>query len=109
MRLGFVSAIFPEWSLHEVFQFAAEAGFSCVELMCWPPGAAERRYAGVTHLDVNDIGPDDVKDVHDLCGRYGVSVSGLGYYPNPLSADPSEAGVAVGHLHQAIDASAALG
>ena len=52
MELGFVSAILPDLSLDEVVQFAASQDFSCVELMCWPKGKAERRYAGVTHIDV---------------------------------------------------------
>ena len=52
MQLGFVSAILPDLSLEEVVRFAAAEGFSCLELMCWPKGKAERRYAGVTHVDV---------------------------------------------------------
>lgn len=109
MKLGFVSAILPEYTLEQVLGFAAEAGFSSVELMCWPPGKAERRYAGVTHLDVATFGPDDVKRVQDLTARTGVAISGLGYYPNPLAADPAESEVAVAHLHTLIDASADLG
>ncbi|RLS42957.1 MAG: sugar phosphate isomerase/epimerase, partial [Planctomycetota bacterium] len=50
MQLGFVSAVFPELSLDAVLAFAAAEGFGCVELMCWPVGAAERKYAGVTHV-----------------------------------------------------------
>ena len=53
MKLGFVSAILPECSLEEVFQTAQTIGFDCVEIMCWPHGKAERRYAGVTHVDVD--------------------------------------------------------
>ena len=109
MKLGFVSAILPEYTLEQVLGFAAEAGFSSVELMCWPPGKAERRYAGVTHLDVATFGPDDVKRVQDLTARTGVAISGLGYYPNPLAADPAESEAAVAHLHKLIDASADLG
>ena len=55
MKLGFVSAILPDLSLEEVVKFASEEDFTCVELMCWPKGKAERRYAGVTHLDVADF------------------------------------------------------
>jgi sugar phosphate isomerase/epimerase len=51
MKLGFASAILPDLSLEEVLEFAAREGFACVELMCWPVGKAERRYAGVTHKD----------------------------------------------------------
>lgn len=109
MKLGFVSAILAELSLEQVLGFAAEAGFSSVEVMCWPPGKADRRYSGVTHLDVSTFGTDDVQRVLELTARYGVAISGLGYYPNPLSADAVESEIAVAHLHRLIDASAALG
>jgi sugar phosphate isomerase/epimerase len=109
MKLGFVSAILPEYTLEQVLDFAAGAGFSSVELMCWPPGKAERRYAGVTHLDVSTFGPDDVKRVRDLTSKAGVAISGLGYYPNPLSADRAESELAAAHLHKLIDAAADLG
>ena len=42
MHLGFVSAIMPDLGLEEVMQFAADNGFDCVEVMCWPKGPAER-------------------------------------------------------------------
>lgn len=109
MKIGFVTAILPEYTLEQVLAFAAEAGFSSVEVMCWPPGKAERRYAGVTHLDVTNLTADAIKRVQDLVAKYGVAISGLGYYPNPLSPDREEARVASEHLHKLIDASAALG
>src|SRR4051794_39091035 len=109
MKIGFVSAILPEFTLEQVFEFASEAGFSSVEVMCWPPGKAERRYAGVSHLDVTDTSAGAIKRVQDLTAKTGVAISGLGYYPNPLSADPAESDVAVKHLDKVIDASAALG
>ena len=88
MKLGFVSAILPELTLEEVLAFAAGEGFGCVELMCWPPGAADRRYAGVTHIDVTNFTDEQAGRVRELAQRYGVAISGLGYYPNPLAADP---------------------
>jgi sugar phosphate isomerase/epimerase len=106
MKLGFVSAILAELSLEEVLAFASEAGFDSVELMCWPVGKAERRYAGVTHLDVTDF---DEKTVLGLCEKYGIEISGLGYYPNPLCADEAESAVYVTHLKKVIGASAKLG
>ena len=109
MKLGFVSAILPEFTLEQVMHFAAEAGFSSVEVMCWPPGRAERRYAGVTHLDVTDLSPDAIRRVRDLVEFHKVEISGLGYYPNPLAADRAESEVAVAHLHRLIDAAAELG
>src|SRR3954449_1080499 len=102
MHIGFVSAILADQSLDDVARFASAAGFKSVEVMCWPPGKAERRYAGVTHLDAGAFGPDDVKRVHDITNRFSVGISGLGFYPNPLSADAAEAQVAVAHLHKLI-------
>lgn len=109
MKLGFVSAIVPEYSLEQVLSFAQKAGFSSVELMCWPPGKAERRYAGVTHVDVTDLTLDGIEKIQDLLAIHQVAISGLGYYPNPLSPDRAEAEVAVRHLRQVIDAASAMG
>jgi len=109
VKLGFVSAIFPEWTLDEVLGFAATVGYSSVEVMCWPPGKAERRYAGVTHLDATKLGRGPVRDTLDLTERHGVAISSLGYYPNPLASDPDESGRAVAHLATLIDAAAELG
>lgn len=109
MKLGFVSAILPDYTLEQVFRFARDAGFSSVELMCWPPGKAERRYAGVTHVDVTDLSPGAIDRIRDLVALQQIEISGLGYYPNPLSADAAEAELAASHLRRVIDAAHALG
>ena len=95
MKLGFVSAILPDLTLEEVVAFAAETGYGCVEVMCWPQGKAERRYAGVTHIDVTGFTADDAAQINDLFAQYNVAISGLGYYPNPLTPDETEAQVYV--------------
>ena len=109
MKLGFASAILPDLSLEEVVEFAAAEGFSCVELMCWPKGKAERRYAGVTHIDVADFSTGDAAQVKDVMESAGVEISGLGYYPNPLAADRAEAQVAIDHIIEVIKAANLLG
>jgi sugar phosphate isomerase/epimerase len=109
MQLGFVSAILPDLCLEEVVRFAAAEGFRCVELMCWPRGKAERRYAGVTHLDVVGFGRDDARRVGELMRAAGVAISGLGYYPNPLVPDAVEAEVYIEHLRRIIVAAELLG
>jgi len=108
MKLGFVSAILPDLSLKQVVEFAFEAGYSCVELMCWPKGKAERRYAGVTHVDVAGFGRKEADEVRKLLADSGVTISSLGYYPNLLSPDADEAKVALDHLKKVIEASALL-
>ena len=68
MKLGFVSAILPEYTLEAVVSFAQREGFSSVELMCWPPGKSDRRYAGVTHLDVTNLSAGSVAAVQESAG-----------------------------------------
>ena len=109
MKLGLASAILPDLSLEEVAAFASEAGFDCVELMCWPKGKAERRYAGVTHIDVAGFTADDAVQVNAVMADAGVAISALGYYPNPLAPDPEEAAIAINHIKHVIRAAALLG
>jgi len=109
MKLGFVSAILPELSLDEVLAYAATEGFSCVEVMCWPTGKAERKYAGVTHINVTDFTAARAKEVNECAARHGVEISALGYYPNALDPSPEVSGVAVAQLERVIRAAAMLG
>jgi sugar phosphate isomerase/epimerase len=109
MQLGFVSAILAELSLEEVLAFAADEGFRCVELMCWPPGKAERRYAGVCHVNVTSLGDDEAHRLRDILRIHGVAVSGLGYYPNPLDPDADHRRHVAAHLRLVIAAAARLG
>ena len=109
MQLGFVTAILPELSLEEVLRFAAETGYDCVEVMCWPPSKAERRYAGVTHIDCTDFSPADADRVRNLLEQTGMAISGMGYYPNALTSDPAEAEMGISHIRKVIQATAQLG
>jgi sugar phosphate isomerase/epimerase len=108
VELGFVSAILPEMSLEEVLSLAAQLGYDCVEVMCWPRGKAERRYAGVTHIDVVNFDADTAAGVGELVARTGVQISALGYYPNPLAPDPAERQVYIDHLRAVFDAASLL-
>lgn len=109
MQLGFVSAILPELNLEDVLKTAADIGYDCVEVMCWPVGKADRRYAGVTHLDVMEMDDSAVRRVTELTKKYGVAMSGLGYYPNALSPDADESVQAVAHIRRVISAASRLG
>jgi sugar phosphate isomerase/epimerase len=108
MQLGFVSAILPDLTLEEVLAFAADEGFACVELMCWPPGTADRRYAGVTHIDVTRLTEEEAGKIRDLVQKRGVAISGLGYYPNPLDPDADHRRVVLDHLKKVISAAPRL-
>ncbi len=109
MQFGFVSAILAEENYEDVMTFAADNGFKCVELMCWPKGKAERRYAGVTHIDVDSLDDAKIESILKFSQQSGVSISALGYYPNPLDPDLAKRQVYGEHLGKLILASAKLG
>lgn len=109
IELGFASAILPELSFEEVMTLAAEIGYDCVEVMCWPVSKAERRYAGITHIDINALDEAAKEKIHGVVKTTGVSISALGYYPNCLSPDLDEAKTAVEHLHKLMHSAKELG
>lgn len=109
MQLGFVSAILPELGFSDVLNVASAIGYDCVEVMCWPPGKADRRYAGVTHIDVMKFDRGEAARTLETAAAAQVAISGLGYYPNALSHDPDEAKIAVEHLRRVITAAPLLG
>jgi len=108
MQLGFVSAILPDLSFEEVLDVAKAAGYQTVEVMCWPVGKSDRRYSGVTHIDVAELTQSKADDLRAAADKRGVSISGLGYYPNPLAADAAERETYVGHIRNVITAAERL-
>ncbi len=107
MKLGFLTAAFPDQSLEQVAGWAHGEGFEALEVACWPSGGSEnRRYAGVTHIDVDRFDPGRVRDLLD---RYGLEISALAYYPNNLHPDDVHRQAVNGHLRKVIDAAATLG
>ncbi len=109
MQLGFVSAILPDVDFSDVMKFAGQVGYSCVEVCCWPVSKAERRYSGITHIDVSDFSAAQADDVRSVVEESGVAISGLGYYPNPLAPNVEESETAIAHIRKVIEASALLG
>lgn len=111
MKLGFVSAILDQSNYEEMMDTASELGFGCVEVACWPQGKAERRYAGVSHIDAERVltDPAYAKHILDYASQKGVEISSLAYYPNTLDPDLSKRETAVEHLKNLIKASSMLG
>ncbi|KKZ14546.1 MAG: hypothetical protein TQ37_00810, partial [Candidatus Synechococcus spongiarum 15L] len=107
MQLGFVSAILPEYSVKDIFYWASQFSYDCVELMCWPQGKATRRYAGVTHVDVQSMNSAKARALRELAADHGCSISALGYYPNPLCPDTEYSGnmaLTIANLRKELDA-----
>nr|WP_305138763.1 sugar phosphate isomerase/epimerase [uncultured Schaedlerella sp.] len=111
MKLGFVSAILDQSSYEEMMDTACELGFGCVEVACWPKGKAERRYAGVSHIDAGRVLEDEAyaKHILDYAAEKKVEISSLAYYPNTMDADMEKREAAAEHLKKLIRASSRLG
>lgn len=109
MKMGFVSAILEENTFEEMIDIASELGFQCVEAACWPKGNAERRYAGVSHIDVDNLDEEKITYIRDYCKEKGVEISSLAYYPNTMDHDLEKRCLAVAHLKKVIAASSKLG
>ncbi|MFD2215647.1 sugar phosphate isomerase/epimerase family protein [Metabacillus endolithicus] len=105
MKLGFNSAILDGCTFEEVIDFASENGFSCVELCAWPRGKAVRKYAGVTHIDVDHL---DVNYIKNYTEAKGVKISAIAYYPNALDEDKEKSEYYVAHIKKCIEAAKKL-
>ena len=109
MKLGFITAPFPNTPLEEVADWAATNGFEILEPCCWPAGEkAGRRYSGVCHIDVDGLSEARAKEIVDDMARRGIEISGLGYYPNPLHPDPNHRNEVIDHLKKVITAASKM-
>jgi len=111
INFGLLTAILDGWSFEEAVEIASEMGFRCLEVACWPAGKAERRYAGVSHIDCERVCEDDAyaKYVNDYVKSKGMTISSLAFYPNTLDADLNKRTASIEHLKAVIRASGKLG
>jgi len=109
IKLGLVSAILGHKNFEETIDFLAANDLETVELACWPAGKAERRYASVSHLDVDGLTKVKADAALAYASAKGIEISSLGYYPNFLDPDVSKREVYVNHFYKLIDASALMG
>ena len=109
MKLGLLTAICDGMTFEEVVDFAAENGLECLEVACWPAGGANRRYAGVSHIDVANLTEEKAAEINAYCKSKGVEISSLAYYPNPLDPNKEKADAAIAHIYKLMDASKMLG
>ncbi len=109
MKFGLLTAICDGMSFEEVVDFAAENNLECLEVACWPQGGAQRRYAGVSHIDVANLTEKKAEEIKAYCAKKGVSISSLAYYPNPLDPDEEKRTKYIEHIYKLMDASVMLG
>ena len=110
MKLGLLTAPFPDTPLLEVADWAASVGLEALEIACWPKtSGATRRYAGTTHIDVANTSLSQARELAAALAERNVAISGLGYYPDPLHPDPAHRETVVGHLKKVIVTAGQMG
>ncbi|MBQ7045340.1 MAG: sugar phosphate isomerase/epimerase [Clostridia bacterium] len=109
MKLGIVSAIYDGFTFEETIDNAAQNGYECVEVACWPNAKAERRYAGVSHIDVDNSDNEYIDYILRYCKNKNIEISSLAFYPNTMDPDPKKRAANIEHLFKVINMSAKLG
>lgn len=110
MKLGLLTAPFPETALNDVAEWTAANGFTTIEIAAWPASGGEtRRYAGTSHIDVDDISDTRASEIVGDMTSHGLEISGLGYYPNPLNPDEEHRRTVIDHLKKVIVAAGKMG
>lgn len=109
MKLGVVSAIYDGFTFEEMIDDVSANGCRCVEVACWTQGKAERRYAGVSHIDVENVSEDYIKYVKDYCNSRNVEISSLAFYPNTMDGNIKKREANIEHLKKVINMSGLLG
>ena len=108
MKLGFFTAALPDNTLEQAAKWGAESGFQAIEIACWPLEKATRRYAGVSHIDVATLDKTKAKEIRKMLDGYNLSISSLGYYPNPLHPEAEHREKVIAHLKKVVEAAALL-
>jgi len=110
MKLGLLTAPFEDTDLMDVADWTAANGMSALEVACWPAsGAEKRRYAGTSHINVEGLTRTQGSEIIGALADKGISISALGYYPNPLHAEADHRDAVIAHLKKVITAAGVMG
>lgn len=109
IKFGLLTAILEDWDYKEMIDTVSDIGYECVEVACWPKGKGERRYAGTSHIDTENLDKAGAEEILSYAAQHDVELSSLAYYPNTLDGDLDKRNANISHLHSVIDASALLG
>lgn len=109
MKLGALSAILAEQDFEGMINVLSGMGYRCAEVACWPNEKAERRYAGVCHIDVENLSKEKADYYLECCGKRQMEIAALAYYPNYLDEKVEKRQERISHLYHVINAAGLLG
>jgi sugar phosphate isomerase/epimerase len=109
MKLGFLTVPLPDLPIGDIAEWAGANGFESLEVACWPRSIGPaRRYAGTSHVDVADLSESRAGEIVDEVASHGLTISGLGFYPNPMHPDRETREAAIAHQKLVIEACAKM-
>jgi sugar phosphate isomerase/epimerase len=109
MKLGILTAPFADTTLSDVAEWAGANAFESLEIACWPRSTGpSRRYAGTSHIDAGDLSAARASEIVAEVEGHGLSISGLGFYPNPMHPDRETREAAIAHQKLVIEACAKM-
>jgi sugar phosphate isomerase/epimerase len=109
MKLGLMTAALGGMELDALAAWASAEGFQTLEIASWPRVTGDnRRYAGVSHIDVDALDDAAVAAIRRQVDGRGLEISSLAYYPNNLDPDPAVRSAAHEHLRKVIVAAERL-
>lgn len=106
MKLGYLTACLPRYTLGDLAALAKDLGYDALEVAAWPETGG--RPFTATHIDVRHISEADVEVVRATLQKYNLDLSSLAYYDNNLHPDPIEREAIHRHLYRCIDAAQML-
>lgn len=108
MKLGFLTACFPNLEFQDLVKWGHKEGFQMIEVACWPRGMAERKYAGICHIDVENLNREKAAEIQETLASHNMSISSLAYYPNNLHPNPEARKHYHAHLKRVIGVASRL-
>lgn len=107
MKLGFLTGCLSPLPLDSIVAWAAQNGFTALELSAWPVDNA-RDYSG-TQLDAARLDQAEAARIRALFDQHHLTISCVTYCDNNLAHDPAERARYLNHLQAVIRAAALLG
>ena len=106
MDLGCFTACLTRQPFDKIAGWAANHGFTALEVACWP--CDNTRDFSATTIDVEVLTPDEAAGIKETLAKRGLRISSLGYYDNNLHCEPELRKSYHAHLRKVIDAAKIL-
>jgi sugar phosphate isomerase/epimerase len=107
VKLGFLTACLPDWTLERIADQAVALGYGALEVAAWP-SEGDRPFTA-SHLAVERFDQAQADQVLALFEARGLTLSALAYYDNNLHPDPQERAAVNEHVLRNLEAAAKLG